>query len=178
MSEISQKRLEANRQNAKLGGVKTNEGKSISKYNALKHGLLSSEVLLDSDDENAIIEISKHIRAELKPSGEIEIILTDRIVANIWRLKRLLKVEKTTMEWQSQEELTSAIHFNNNKEQIDRKAVRDMIANEDIEKLLRYETSIERGIFKALHELQRIQASRLGERPLLPIAVDIDVAKE
>lgn len=38
MSEISQKQIEANQKNAKLGGVKTEEGKAVSKYNALKHG--------------------------------------------------------------------------------------------------------------------------------------------
>ena len=45
MSEISQKQLEANRENAKLGGVKTEEGKAVSRYNAVKHGLLSDKVL-------------------------------------------------------------------------------------------------------------------------------------
>ncbi len=37
---ISQKQLEANKANAQKGGVKTEEGKQIVKYNALKHGLL------------------------------------------------------------------------------------------------------------------------------------------
>ena len=32
-------------------------------------------------------------------------------------------------------------------------------------KLIRYESSIERGIYKALHELQRLQAARMGEKP-------------
>jgi len=54
MSETSQKQLEANRQNAKLGGVKTEEGKAVSKYNALKHGLLSKEVLLKGEDEKVL----------------------------------------------------------------------------------------------------------------------------
>ena len=36
---ISDKQLEANRKNAKLGGVKTEEGKAVSRLNALKHGV-------------------------------------------------------------------------------------------------------------------------------------------
>ena len=45
-------------------------------------------------------------------------------------------------------------------------------------KLIRYEANIERGIYKALHELQRIQAARAGEKPPAPIVVDVDVSKE
>ena len=55
MNEVSQKQLVANQKNAKLGGVKTEEGKAISKYNALKHGLLSKEVLLDGEDEKTLV---------------------------------------------------------------------------------------------------------------------------
>ena len=36
MSEISQKQLEANQENAKKGGVKTPEGKAVSKHNSIK----------------------------------------------------------------------------------------------------------------------------------------------
>ena len=38
---VSKKQLEANRKNAQKGGVKSEEGKNVVKYNALKHGLLS-----------------------------------------------------------------------------------------------------------------------------------------
>ena len=41
--------------------------------------------------------------------------------------------------------------------------------------LSRYESTLERGLFKALHELQRLQAARQGEAVPLPEAVDIDV---
>ena len=43
---VSQKQLEANRKNAQKGGVKTTEGKAIIKFNALKHGLLTKEVVV------------------------------------------------------------------------------------------------------------------------------------
>jgi len=42
MGEISNKQLEANRNNAKLGGVKTEAGKQKTKYNAVKHNLLTN----------------------------------------------------------------------------------------------------------------------------------------
>lgn len=42
-------------------------------------------------------------------------------------------------------------------------------------KLSRYETAIERSLFRALHELQRMQAARRGEAVAAPVAVDVDV---
>lgn len=35
---VSEKQLKANQKNAQKAGVKTDEGKAIVKYNALKHG--------------------------------------------------------------------------------------------------------------------------------------------
>jgi hypothetical protein len=44
-------------------------------------------------------------------------------------------------------------------------------------KLSRYETAIERSLFKSLHELQRLQAARQAEGTLSPpVAVDVEVS--
>jgi hypothetical protein len=43
-------------------------------------------------------------------------------------------------------------------------------------KLARYETTLERSLFRALHELQRLQAARQGRPVPLPQAVDVDVS--
>ena len=42
-------------------------------------------------------------------------------------------------------------------------------------KLSRYEAAIERSLYKALHELQRLQAARRGEAVPLPAAVDVNL---
>jgi len=47
---LSQKQLEANRKNAKKGGIKTAEDKAIAKFNALKHGLLAKEAVVTVGD--------------------------------------------------------------------------------------------------------------------------------
>lgn len=41
--------------------------------------------------------------------------------------------------------------------------------------LSRYESSIEKSFHKAIHELQRVQAMRMGQPVLAPIALDINV---
>jgi hypothetical protein len=42
-------------------------------------------------------------------------------------------------------------------------------------KLARYETSIERSLYKALDELQRLQAARAGGKVPAPVVVDVNV---
>lgn len=40
---------------------------------------------------------------------------------------------------------------------------------------MRYESTLEKAFYKALHELQRIQGMRLGQFVMIPIAVELDV---
>lgn len=53
---------------------------------------------------------------------------------------------------------------------------RDFKGPDILSKLTRYETQIERGLFKAMHELQRLQAKRRNEPVCPPVAVDIDLS--
>lgn len=172
MNEISQKQLEANRQNAKLGGVKTEEGKAVSKYNALKHGILSQEVLLDDEDEKTLVEIGKRLRLELEPQTEIEMVLVDRVTANVWRLRRVMQIEREMM---TDDKKNS---FGDKEKTLGAALSYDFANHDTYGKLIRYETSIERGIYRALHELQRMQAARMGEKPPAPVVVDVDISKE
>jgi hypothetical protein len=162
MSKISQKQLEANKRNAKLGGVKTEEGKAVSKLNATKHALLSNEVLVKGEDRAELIELASRFMAEFKPKTDLERLLIDRIVSNTWRLKRAMRAETDIIE----RELDNDMSFGGSI---------GKVFDSNIEKFMRYETCIERGIYKALHELQRIQSALAGEKPPAPIAIDVDI---
>jgi hypothetical protein len=54
--------------------------------------------------------------------------------------------------------------------------LRDAGGPNALSKLSRYETSMERSLYKTLHELQRLQAARQGKAVAPPLAVDIDVS--
>lgn len=41
--------------------------------------------------------------------------------------------------------------------------------------LSRYESSLEKSFYKAIHELQRVQAMRMDQPVLAPIALDINI---
>ena len=135
----------------KKGGPKTDEGKEISKMNALKHGLLSKEVLIAGEDEEELLLLTKKIRSEIKPETEIERLLTDRIVGNIWRLKRALGMEDGEVVSSS-----GGLMY-------------------DSDRFFRYETMLEKSLYKALHELERTQAKRNGKDVPLPAVVDINL---
>jgi len=157
MNDTSQKQIDANRENGKKGGVKTDEGKAVSKYNALKHGILSKQILFEGEDENELLELEKKLRSELCPASELELLMVDKIASNIWRLKRALSFEKDDVIFTSDFDGTVGLKG-------------------DADRFFRYETMLERGIYKALHELERMQAKRNGEKVPPPIALDIDIS--
>jgi hypothetical protein len=102
----SEKQVRANRQNAqKSTGPKTLEGKAVVRRNATKHGLLSSEILLPGEDGAALEELGERLRTELRPVGETEGLLVERIVAAHWRLGRLGRVEAGVFAYDFYEEL-------------------------------------------------------------------------
>ena len=155
------------------GGPKTEEGKAVSRYNAVKHGLLTKEVYIDEEEKSALEGLTNSLYETLEPEGMLEEILVDRVVSNLWRLRRAVIVERSTMEWHQND--FDLFPMGQSETQQERKSVRDMLTNDNIEKVLRYETTIERSTFRALHELERLQAKRAGKDVPIPAVVDVNV---
>jgi hypothetical protein len=156
----SERQAEANRQNArKSTGPRTLAGKAAVALNGMKHGLLSRESLVKGESEADLVAFGKRLRVQLAPVGELELLLVDRIVSTAWRLRSLISVE--TMLYDRE---TKPDHAFNN------------YGREKMSVLSRYEVTLERSLYKALHELQRLQATRDGRAVPLPQAVDVDVS--
>jgi len=160
------KQITANRENAlKSTGPKTTEGKSAIALNAMKHGLLSKEVLLPDEDEKTLVEFGKRLRSQLQPVSELETLLADSIIASAWRLRRILVLEidifeKNKINHYGKEQSPGRIFQCNSK---------------TFSQLNRYETCIEKSLYKALHELQRLQVIRNEDNdPLPPKVLDVD----
>jgi len=63
-----------------------------------------------------------------------------------------------------------------NNTQLDRRrGLASLPDDADLNRILKYQSRIDRGLYKNLHELQRLQAARQGEHPLVPAAVDVTV---
>ena len=156
------RQAEANRLNAlKSTGPRTPAGKAVVAHNATKHGLLSRESLVKGESEADLVDFGKRLRAQLAPVGELELLLVDRIVSTAWRLRRLVAVE-TVLFNKEHTALDHAFHY----------------GREKMGSLSRYEVTLERSLYKALHELQRLQAARDGQAVPLPVVVDVSVSDE
>lgn len=95
---VSQRKAEVNRLNAaKSTGPKTAKGKEIVRWNALKHGLLSREVVIYTGEgkENAAEfgQLLSRLQADLRPMGMIENMLVEKMAVCYWRLRRVLRCE-------------------------------------------------------------------------------------
>lgn len=179
--KISKKQLTANQQNAKSGGVKTDTGKNISKFNARKHGILS-EITTDYE-RNFLNYFINQVYSEFQPEGFIEEILTEKIALCYFKLFRLNKVEKEFMQSVLIPTITEdGLDWSIGPEpKIIQKGYKQIIETENIEvlhdKYHRYEKSLENRLYKAIHELERIQFNRKNNQNNLPVDIDINLNK-
>ena len=145
---LSAKKLEANLKNAQLStGPKTEAGKKHSSLNALKHGLLASTVLVanGSAEESAqFAELLAALDQDLKPVGRLEEMMVEKIAICWWRHKRALKLDTV---------LTPADDYS--------------------DRVVRYETSIQRQLAHAINQLERLQRARQGEHVSPPVTVQV-----
>ena len=200
------KQINANRLNSEMStGPNTKVGKAIVSRNAIKHGLLATNVLLPCEEGKDFEELGRNLRSELQPKGELEIILVHRIVSLIWRLRRVEQIETAIFVWQQYEtdslrakaEIESyvdeGVEFNpfsppkitNKKRHKEAKkkleeahSLRDgegptvgynyILQADRLDVLNRYETHLERSLFKTLHRLEHIQKTRQGVNALPP----------
>ena len=172
----SEKQSRANRRNAqKSTGPTTSEGKTAVRHNALKHGLLAKDVLLRGEDEDELRALGERMVAELQPEGELEEQLVEQIVADRWRLRRLHRVEASIFNYELTSVTSSAYGPPHNEATIlGLLFIRDATGANAFSKLSRYEIPIQRNLYTALHELQRLQAARRAEGEVSPPGV-VDV---
>lgn len=166
--------LAANRLNALAStGPRTDAGRAASAQNALRHGLAAKAIVIPGEDPAEFARFHADFCARLQPADAVEALLVDRIVACAWRLQRIVRIEREVMEsfkigthYTMFDKVTAGIAF-----QHDARDGGDVLG-----KLARHEAVLEKGVFRALHELERLQAARSGrEVPVPAAAVDVSL---
>lgn len=172
---LSDKQQQANKNNALLGGVKSSEGKAVSKYNAQTHGILRLSL---TDYESEIYpDILSDLNEQYEPQNIIEKLLIERIALCYIKLFRVQKAETEFMKAQLNPHI-EVEKLTWNTTEVTNEGYTPIVGVEGVERLLatysRYETTIENRLFRALHELERAQKLRRGENVVQALAVDFN----
>ena len=171
METVSQSKRMANKANARLGGVKTKHGKAIVRNNARKHGILAE--LKTKYEGNAYDGYLCNLREEYDPQSFMESLLVERIAVCCLMLHRATKAEREFMLSRLSPSVRDRLSFID----YDDESYKPIMQHEDIERLtsvyLRYQTTIENRLYKAMHELERLQRMRKGEEVASPVVMDV-----
>ena len=199
-SSVSAAKLKANRKNARRStGPKTEAGKNHSRQNALKHGVLASALLVKkgggAEDASEFEELLSSLNRDLAPVGRLEEMMVEKIAVCWWRQKRALRYEALMIRRASGDDspelcqerelaLYSMIHG------LRPESVAEAIVKIDsqldqviyhfglpkgaeMNRILRYEASIQRQLAHAINQLERLQRARKGEHVPAPITLQI-----
>lgn len=184
------KRTAANRRNSQLStGPRTAEGKSRSRQNALKHGILASALLITAgegaEDPAEFNEFLTGLRRDLAPVGTLEEMMVEKIAVCWWRQKRVLSCEaglvrRAFVPNPNHEQLLDRLASQWDLERTpERDAIKDHLrlpSSDDVDRILRYETANNRQLVYAINQLERLQRSRKGE--LMPAPVSLQVSRD
>ncbi|HEY3417792.1 MAG TPA: hypothetical protein VGM23_12985 [Armatimonadota bacterium] len=170
----TEQQIQANRRNAQRStGPRTPAGKYRSSKNAIKHGFYAREVLIPQEEGEDFDEFAQAMRDDLQPCGALEEVLATQVVVSAWRLKRLTRIEsgvfadflsKAQREWAR---VGTGVVTPNGAHLPDIPAVVPWgraftYFNENgelLERLTRYQSLVTREFYRALRELQRMQAA-------------------
>jgi hypothetical protein len=177
----SEKKLKANRRNAsKSTGPRTARGKSYSRLNALKHGILASQAVLTTlegrAERTAFEELVSGLALDFRPAGAFEQSLVQQIAACIWRQRRLLMFEnraafqaRDNRTFQALNDRTNAMQplyviegrkFEGEDVLDDAGLGLDLPGERDTMRLVRYESTVTRSLRNALAQLRQHQQLR------------------
>jgi hypothetical protein len=164
----------------KSRGPKSAAGKARSRMNAWKHGLRARVVVFpgrtDREREAELEALRRQFREHLEPVGTVESILVERIVTAYWRLHWELMAEcgeiaprmGATGQGIGKFDVTASSTTAEG-----RWDVAILPSMEGPRKVLRYEATLERQLYRAMDQLARRQWARLGGMIPPPLMMEV-----
>jgi hypothetical protein len=96
----TERKRAANARNARRSsGPRTAAGKARAARNRISHGLLSREALLPGEDRKKFEALTEGLRRCFQPKGMYEEILVDIITREVWKMRRLGRMEVDILSW-------------------------------------------------------------------------------
>ena len=187
----SEKQIAANKENAKAStGPITAGGLKRSSKNAIKHSLTASDITISDENAGDFEALRDSYIEAFQPDDAIEMRLVEQMVVAAWRLNRAHRIEAQVFrseikrqEYEAQnpskvmKTSTSFDDWMQGKTPEHLKAnlgsaFRQLSDSRDrVFPLLRYETTAERSLYRALHTLERLLERRQERRRARPVSV-------
>jgi hypothetical protein len=151
------KQRAASRANAqKSTGPRTAEGKRMSRFNAIKHGIYAVHQIMYDEKPEDLAELTAEYVEQFNPATAEERGLVELLVHNEWRLRRMRRIEARLWIDASGLYLIRNIDYT-----ITATSGGAFGADSAIfERLQRVVNSCERAYHRAAHELERVQLAR------------------
>lgn len=147
----TEKQVEANRENAlKSTGPMTIEDKARSSKNAMKHGLLSKDLVVHGERLSEYQMFRQNLIDTFQPQGPIELLLVEKMTCCAWRQRRAIQAE-------------SSFFHKGLSSEYSRKSLESFFQGrngEYLQNVTRYEAAIEKNFYRAMHQLKELQTAR------------------
>ncbi len=172
-------------------GPRTRRGKQKSRYNAIKYGIFSETVLKECESKAQFQSLRAALQRDLGLEGAMEELLGEKLAMLVWRHRRLLRAEcaeiaKATVineRYMSEHyiprlsngELQRISQMGEEGSAAERYTVNaSLVLHQDVlDRLLRYEASLDRSFDRTLTQLERLQRMRLGHAVPPPVKVEL-----
>ena len=164
----TQSQIDANRLNAqKSTGPRTEPGKAVSRFNALKTGIHAESEVIPGEDPAELENLAADYHQRFVPATPEECFLVDSLVDADWQMRRLRKARAQLWVHELKDAAQSAFGPALRQEcalghVFDR-------AKDNFVRLYRIIQAAERSYYRALHELTRLQSTRAAGPDLRPL---------
>jgi hypothetical protein len=160
----TQRQVLANRQNGLKGGVKTEEGKLISRLNARKHGIFASA--LTTEDSEDLYGIEDELIASLRPVGRVEEMLVEKLALTYLRMQRCARAEAEyhVQTWEEPNKIREPYQWEHLQQQRRDGARGSPFKERMFERMVKlidlYDARLTNQFLKLIHEIERQQQNR------------------
>jgi hypothetical protein len=179
MASVAQ--IQANRLNAqKSTGPRTTAGKERASQNAIRHGLLARDAVIQGEDPEEFEIYREGMLQDLAPAGAVETMLAERVVGLSWRLRRAERLQNAAFAALDEGEPTPLLEARHEEWRqikgsewdhglaglfdedagVGKVVVADFAEARVLDRLLMYERRIESSLYRTMAELRREREAR------------------
>jgi hypothetical protein len=152
------KQIEANRANSKKStGPRSVAGKAASSMNALQSGIDAESNIIPGEDSAQLEALTSQYLAQFRPATAQERQCVDTLVRADWQLRRLARADAAIWKYQ----MDSAFRLS----EVAPMGQAFCRGEKSFTRLQRRTDAAERSYYRALHELERLQAARPQPSP-------------